>query len=361
MADFVSLTAEWWPWLSAIVIVAIAVVLIAIGISRDTDRLAPVAYLSASAYVAVVLMWFIGWNGTTVPASGARLELWVIFIPQIIGCVLVMAGCLTSAVAMVLVGGGVSLGVAATASGQWQWIDVVQAAWLLALTCLYQVIAWAVMAGARRFDDHRDAAAAEAVNRLHHEARGAEQRRLDAMLHDRLISLLLALRPGPVTPAGAKAITEVLDEIAEWRLGGTPARTRVPATDLVQRLRLAVDELGDDVETVIVGDTDADYPAEAADAIIDAACEAVRNVHRHAGQAAACAVVCEVRDDSISALVIDDGIGFEPQTVPANRIGVAFGIIERMDAVDGGRSRLDSAPGSGTRVELSWTAPGRAR
>lgn len=63
------------------------------------------------------------------------------------------------------------------------------------VTALYQVIAWAVVASAQRFDDEHTAAELHAQARRLRGARDAEQRRVDGMVHDRLIALSLALRP----------------------------------------------------------------------------------------------------------------------------------------------------------------------
>ncbi|WP_062393752.1 sensor histidine kinase [Gordonia phthalatica] len=357
LAEFASLTSEWWSWSAVAVIVATSASLVTIGIRRRTDLLGSVGSVAALAYTGVLVLWLAGWNGATAQLPDLNgLDLWVIFIPQILGCVLVMGGRLMQALGTVVVAGGLSLGLTVAASGHGEWREAVQAVWLLALISLYQVITWAVIAGARRYDAERAAVAAEAVRRLHDRSRGSEQRRLDAMVHDRLIAILLALRPGPVSPGGRKAITSVLDEIADWRSEDGPGPTRVSAADLAQRLRLSLDEIDERVEIAIDGDPDADYPADASDAIIDAVGEAVRNFHRHAGVDAACAVLCDVRDGAITVVIVDDGVGFEPRDVPANRIGVALGIVERMHVLAGGDGRVESEPGVGTRVELSWAA-----
>ena len=133
---------------------------------------------------------------------------------------------------------------------------------------------------------------------------------------------------------------------------------RAPAAELARRLRLSLDEIDDRVEVAVDVDTGADYPSEVVDAIVDAVGEAVRNFHRHAGDAAACAVLCDIRQGTITVVIVDDGVGFDAGQVPANRIGVALGIVERMHVLAGGRGRVDSERGVGTRVELSWSETG---
>lgn len=358
LTDYASLVPVWWAWMAAAVIIVMSVALIVVGSRRRPEFVGHVALGGTAGYLIVVALWFATWSGDTVVDRelGAH-DLWVILIPQIIGCLFVLGEHLASALGTVIVAGGLSLAMAAAASGHTDWRELIQAIWILALTSLYQVIAWTVITGARRYDDESSAAAADAVRRMHDRAQDSEERRLDAMVHDRLIAILLALRPGPVKPAGRRAITSVLDEIADWRSDQGPGATRVPAAELAQRLRLSLDEIDDRVEVEIDADTDADHPADVVDAIIDAVGEAVRNFHRHAGAGAACAVLGDIRSDAIAVTIVDDGVGFDVDAVPANRIGVALGIVERMHLLPGGDGRVESEHGVGTRVQLSWSAP----
>ena len=56
---------------------------------------------------------------------------------------------------------------------------------------------------------------------------------------------------------------------------------------------------------------------------------------------------------AIQVEVGDDGAGFELAAVPTERLGVRVSILERMSSA-GGHAEITSAPGSGTRVVLSW-------
>ncbi|NLG48306.1 ATP-binding protein [Gordonia sp. (in: high G+C Gram-positive bacteria)] len=358
LARIASFAAPWWSWLGGAVIIASATAYLAVAVLRRPDWLAPVGYLAAAAYLAVLGTWFLAWDGSTAPnSSGARLEMWVIFIPQVGSYILVLAGRLGHALINVVIAGGLGLAVAGTAAGQFEWVEVVQAFWLLAVTCLYQVIAWAVVTGAKRFDDEQAAQERHEQERRLRGARDAEQRRVDAMVHDRLIAVLLALRPGELSSGLANGIDNVLGELEDLRNEASDWGVRTSAPELARRLRLSVEELGDGIDLSVNVSSRSDYPAAVAEGVIDSVSEAVRNFRRHAGPAADCAVVCDIGDDAISAIVMDDGVGFDPEEIPANRIGVALGILDRMHVLDGGRSRVESRPGVGTRVEMVWNRP----
>jgi len=56
---------------------------------------------------------------------------------------------------------------------------------------------------------------------------------------------------------------------------------------------------------------------------------------------------------AIQVKVVDEGTGFDPTTVPTERLGVRVSILERMSSA-GGYADIESAPGEGTIVTLHW-------
>ena len=86
--------------------------------------------------------------------------------------------------------------------------------------------------------------------------------------------------------------------------------------------------------------------------------ESIQNARKHAR---ATRVVIDVRQES-SALVVrieDNGRGFSPDRVTTHMMGGAGlrGMQERA-ALVGGETAIDSAPGEGTRIELSLPLTG---
>ena len=51
--------------------------------------------------------------------------------------------------------------------------------------------------------------------------------------------------------------------------------------------------------------------------------------------------------------ISDDGRGFNYHDIPGRRLGVRVSIVENIEAI-GGAVDLDTAPGRGTRVTLTW-------
>ena len=58
-------------------------------------------------------------------------------------------------------------------------------------------------------------------------------------------------------------------------------------------------------------------------------------------------------DGSVRAVVSDEGAGFDQSRVAGERLGLRVSIIERMRAV-GGSAVVQSSPGHGTRIVLTW-------
>jgi signal transduction histidine kinase len=102
------------------------------------------------------------------------------------------------------------------------------------------------------------------------------------------------------------------------------------------------------VAPVVVGDAVMD-PHLAA--LVAASREAMVNAAKHAG-VAEISVYAEIENGTASVFVRDRGKGFDPDSVGADRRGLAQSIRGRMDR-HGGTAAVRSAPGAGTEVVLT--------
>ena len=124
-------------------------------------------------------------------------------------------------------------------------------------------------------------------------------------------------------------------------------------TDLADRLTAAVDHatgIGLRVRFQHDG-LPADLPGPVVDAVADAAVEALNNVAKHSGGTDAW-LTAWWEDDVLTVRVVDRGVGFDP-AARGSGFGLRWSIGSRM-ADAGGESRVISAPGEGTCVELEW-------
>jgi signal transduction histidine kinase len=85
--------------------------------------------------------------------------------------------------------------------------------------------------------------------------------------------------------------------------------------------------------------------------------ESLSNVRKHA-VARSVRIELERRGDVVTLRVADDGRGFDPAVVPEDRFGLE-GIRQR-SRLTGGESRIVSAPGQGTTIEVRLPVPADA-
>lgn len=98
------------------------------------------------------------------------------------------------------------------------------------------------------------------------------------------------------------------------------------------------------IEVVTVGDVDAveNHPLSAASR------EALVNAARHAGGDVT--VYAEATPDAVEVFVRDRGAGFDPEVIPAGRLGIRESIVGRMTRA-GGSATVAPTP-EGTEVHL---------
>jgi len=133
-----------------------------------------------------------------------------------------------------------------------------------------------------------------------------------------------------------------------------------PETTVAGALRTAAAEVEDShavpIELVTVGDAPL---GEETRPVVLAAREAMVNAAKHSG-AEKIDVYAEATGSAVEVFVRDRGRGFEPATVPLDRMGVRGSIVDRMQR-HGGEATVRSTPGEGTEVRLSMALPERGQ
>jgi len=79
--------------------------------------------------------------------------------------------------------------------------------------------------------------------------------------------------------------------------------------------------------------------------------EALNNVVQHAN-ATCVSVSLGCTDEAITITVIDDGIGFDRESIPAGHMGVGI-MVERATEI-GAHLDIQSTAGHGTTVSVAW-------
>ena len=175
-----------------------------------------------------------------------------------------------------------------------------------------------------------------------------ERRRFAAHLHDSVLqTLALVQRQAHDPVAVARLARRQEHALRAWMAGHSDLLSETLAGALRDAVAEVEDEAGVTVEVSIIGDRALD---DGAQALVGAAREALRNAARH-GAGAPIFVFAQITPAGAEVFVRDEGRGFDPATVPAERRGLRDAVIGRMAAV-GGSATVESVAGEGTEVAL---------
>ncbi|MCT1355293.1 sensor histidine kinase [Gordonia sp. p3-SID1431] len=364
------LTDAWWPPLSILLSVGPGILLIAATFRPGTAWLTPLALTTWAGYILGLGLWFVAWNGTTLTNPDDSAQWMVAFcgMPSMVLMLvrprLAVAGLLVSS----------TLAHISQQLGRFGEVTSdapVEILWSLVFTGVFLAVVLVATRTGRELDETREETYRTAANVAAASAREVEKERFDAIVHDRVIASLLAVRPGRPDERLAAQAASALDELA--RVPGPGDADTVTDVEVVRRIRLAAADISErfDVEVVggqNAGDQDpgdqdgvevrraepASYPVEVLDAVVEAMSESLRNVLRHAGDDAECAVIVQLASDALSMAVVDDGVGFDPESVAVGRLGIAVSIRGRLARLPGGHARVHSRAGRGTTVQIRW-------
>ncbi len=178
--------------------------------------------------------------------------------------------------------------------------------------------------------------------------RSEERAEMAAHLHDSVLHTLALIQRSDDDAEMASLARAQERELRGWLYGGRASGTGESLAALVDELAGRVERLHRvPVEAVVVGEA---VPDERVVALVDAASEATVNAARHSG-ADQISVYVEAEPEQITAFIRDEGKGFDPDTVPVDRRGIADSIRGRMER-HGGSAQIHTAPGEGTEVQL---------
>lgn len=186
-------------------------------------------------------------------------------------------------------------------------------------------------------------------------------RRTTAVVHDTLLNDLAVVMNAPdrLEPHQAERLLDDLETLrgADWI--STSAAADAPGEDQAELrndfARLASEFQWKGLSLHFTGDRRADYrvTSEVSAALLAATRASLENVVRHSGSTSA-EVEIIAAPGTITVMITDQGSGFDPGSVAADRLGLRGSIVDRMAAV-GGNAKIWSAPGEGTSIVI--TAP----
>lgn len=306
-------------------------------------------------YIAAVITWPIA---MTVPRIPDGVQPWIInLLPMVV---------FSAAVIMPEAAAWVFLVLMCLAAGVLRWLadgagslstpiqDTVFNA--TTITVFVAIVIVTLRAGRRR-DDAALRTAADAVEAAASEAQDLQRARVAALTHDDVIATLLAAARSTdaTTPLVRRYARRALDRMEALAVEADDPDHLVRHDEVIWAIKETAAALSPDVRFASEVSEPTDVPSDVVQAMSEATAEAVRNSLRHAG-AEERSVRMRMTSGAVSVEIVDDGVGFDPRSVPPDRFGVRMSIARRMSLVTGGSATIDSRPGSGTRVRLDWSA-----
>jgi phage shock protein PspC (stress-responsive transcriptional regulator)/signal transduction histidine kinase len=183
-------------------------------------------------------------------------------------------------------------------------------------------------------------------------ARAEERADMAARVHDSVLQTLALIQRSAEDPQTVVQLARAQErELRSWLFEGrAPGDTTVTSfAEGIREIQRDVEARhGVPVEVVTVGDGPLD---EHLNALLAAAREATVNAAKWSG-ASVISLFAEVEPDKVEVAVRDRGSGFDPDSVPADRKGVAESIRGRM-LRHGGTATVQSTLGEGTKVTLT--------
>lgn len=187
-----------------------------------------------------------------------------------------------------------------------------------------------------------------------------ERVKIDALVHDSVLTTLLSAAAA-VTPEqqalAARMARDAVKRLDEASASGPRAFDRVGLPVLVRRLRAALTTFSTPFTVRVVNAGGVELPVEAVEALYTATVQAMVNSLQHADepgrQARRELRIRGVRAGGCVIEIADNGAGFDPARVPAERLGLRVSIEERM-ANAGGTAEVSSRLGHGTTITVAW-------
>lgn len=190
-----------------------------------------------------------------------------------------------------------------------------------------------------------------------------ERVQVDAIVHDSVLTTLLSAANAHSPKESELAATMARNAIARLDEAGADRldeEVMIPFHRLGGRIRDAAAAFARPFEIIEHDVGSFAIPVHASEALYSAAVQAMVNSMQHAGPAdATVSRTLTIRPNLQGGCTIeiaDTGIGFDPASVPSERLGLRVSIHDRVTSV-GGRVHMRTGIGQGTAITIEWPRP----
>ena len=231
---------------------------------------------------------------------------------------------------------------------------VEDAAYVTLLPATLVAMAQLLRSGAYNVDLAVEAASEAAAERARVDAIERERSRIDALVHDSVLTTFLVASQANSSEEHQAAKKSAQDALVKLqRAASDEVGDSISASSFAQALADAVRRQDAHIEIDVSGASSYLLPSEVSSALADATAQAVSNSQQHAGLMVPKLFRLKIAEREIKIVIRDDGPGFRPSRIPRTRLGLRVSIIARVEAV-GGKVFIETAPRKGTTIVLEW-------
>ncbi|NBU23045.1 MAG: hypothetical protein EBS38_03910 [Actinobacteria bacterium] len=194
-----------------------------------------------------------------------------------------------------------------------------------------------------------------AVTQASIDATERERQRIDALVHDKVLNTLLLAanaKSKSEQQSAAKLANEAIVSLNRAQQESEES-SNVSQLGLFRALARVAEQMNPAISVEIEGAGAELLPKQVAQAITEAAIQAIDNADRHSQAKAITLRLQALEPSGVRIVLHDDGLGFRLDRIPRDRIGVRTSIFARLESVQG-KAKIVSTPGSGTTVSLEW-------
>jgi signal transduction histidine kinase len=249
------------------------------------------------------------------------------------------------------------------AGGGASWeLALLDAVYALLLGSFVVIVITALRSTASQVDEAQSTAVRRYADAAKRHAAEQERTRVDTVIHDRVLSTLLAASRSRTADDRELAVQMARRALVALQSADAESEgsADLPLAVLVDRTRSLAETLTAEIGFSVDGDLDGVVPARVIEGLYSATVQAIVNSIQHAGDDAERSIAVHGGPvgtrGRATVVVADTGAGFDVDAVPPDRLGVRISIRERVDAV-GGATEIRSVPGAGTTIVMTWPAP----
>lgn len=236
------------------------------------------------------------------------------------------------------------------------WLALEESAFSFFFSMVLAVLVVVLRYESSKVDEANQRSIEAAIELAKNDAIHRERDRVDALVHDSVLTALIVATNA--NDATAQADARELAIAARMKLQtakeSTIANQVITINSLFSALTISISRQDENVSITSEGQSDLQVPGGVAEALTEATLQAVANALQHAGAESKVEVFLKGLQNGVKIVVKDDGKGFRASRITRNRLGLKLSIIGRIQSV-GGKAFIDSKLGIGTNIILEWS------